>query len=219
MGDGEEFADVLVVQAVAGVDSEAQCVRLPRAFDEAVQFVAAGFPCSVGEGAGVELNVFGLQCGGGLDLVRIGVDEEADHCADVVEFGDRVGQGDAVSDAIESTFGGYFVAVFGNETSVVWFDLECDRHDFGGVAHFKIKLGLERFFQPEDVAVLDVAAVLAKVGGDAVGAGLFGDEGGGDRVGFDQDALRITRVTRLTQGGGVVDVDAEAERHGQTFPP
>jgi hypothetical protein len=48
---------------------------------------------------------------------------------------------------------------------------------------------------------------------------LYGNEGGFHRVWFDQDALRITRVTRLTQGGGVVDVDAEAERHGQTFPP
>ena len=61
--------------------------------------------------------------------------------------------------------------------------------------------------------------LVRSVGGDAVGAGLFGHEGGFDRIGFDQDAPRITGVTRLTQGGGVVDIDAEAEGHGQTFPP
>jgi hypothetical protein len=55
---------------------------------------------------------------------------------------------------------------------------------------------------------LDVTAVFAEMGGDAVGAGLFGDEGRFDRVGFDQDAVRITRVARLAKGGGVVDVDA-----------
>ena len=64
-----------------------------------------------------------------------------------------------------------------------------------------------------------MATVLAQMRGDAVGAGLFRGQRGRDRIGFDQGAVRIARVTRLPQGGRVVDIDAEAERHGQTLPP
>ena len=61
--------------------------------------------------------------------------------------------------------------------------------------------------------------VLAQVRGDAVSSSFLRNEGGLYRVGFDQDAVRITRVACLTQGGGVVDIDAEAKGHGQTSPP
>ena len=204
---------------MAGVDAQPELVGEFGAFDEAFQFLCARIAGGVGEGAGVELDVFGFQIAGGLDLVRIRVDEEADNCADGVELADRFVQGGVVREAIEPAFRGYFVAIFRNEAGIVGSDLECDGHDFRRVAHFEIELGLERFLQPEDIAILDVAAIFAQVCGDAVGSGFLRNEGGGDRVGFDQDALRITRVPRLAQGGCVVDVDAEAERHGQTFPP
>ena len=124
-----------------------------------------------------------------------------------------------MSEAIESTFRGYFVAIFWNEAGIVGSDLECDGHDFRRVAHFEIEFGLERFLQPEDIAVLDVATIFAQVRGDAVSSSFLRNEGGLYRVGFDQDAVRITRVACLTQGGGVVDIDAEAKGHGQTSPP
>ena len=58
--------------------------------------------------------------------------------------------------------------------------------------------------QRGDVLVADVAAVLAQMGGDPVGAGLGGEQGGADRIG------KIA-AARVADGRDMVDVDAEAE--------
>jgi hypothetical protein len=50
-----------------------------------------------------------------------------------------------------------------------------------------------------------VAAILAQMRGDAVGAGLDRGKGGADRIG--------TRpAPRITQGRDVIDIDAKAQR-------
>ena len=57
-----------------------------------------------------------------------------------------------------------------------------DSLHFGGRAHFQVQRQAQRRHQTVDVAVRDVAAILAQVGGDAVGAGLLGQLRGADRV-------------------------------------
>ena len=58
--------------------------------------------------------------------------------------------------------------------------------------------------EARDVVVGDVAAILAQVRGDAVGAGLHGEVGGAQRIG-------MAAAARVADGGHVVDVDAEAQ--------
>ncbi len=58
-----------------------------------------------------------------------------------------------------------------------------------------------------DVVVGDVAAVLAQVRGDPVGAGCDGDVRRADRIG-------VPAAAGVANGGDVVDVDAEAQRLG-----
>ena len=58
--------------------------------------------------------------------------------------------------------------------------------------------------QPVDVVVGDVPPVLAQMGGDAVGAGLGGGEGGAHRIG-------MRAAARVPDGRDMVDIDAEAE--------
>ena len=58
--------------------------------------------------------------------------------------------------------------------------------------------------QPRDVVVDDVAAILAQMRGDAVGAGGDRDLGRLHRIGMPAAA-------RVAHGGDVVDVDAEAD--------
>ena len=219
VGDGEDFVDVLVVETVAGVDTEAELVTEGGTLDQAVEFMDACLAGGIGEGAGVELDAFGFEVGGGVDLVRIGIDKETDDYTIGLELADGGRKGGAVRDAIESALGGDLVPVFGDEAGVVGLDLERDGEDFGRVAYLEIQLGGEALFELEDIAVLHVATVFAEVGGDAVGARPLGNEGGFDRIGFDEDAVRVTRIARLPQSRGVVDVDAEAEWHSQTLPP
>ena len=62
-----------------------------------------------------------------------------------------------------------------------------------------------------DVAILDVAAVFAQMGGDAVSAGGFADQRRLDGVRF---AALAPAVARLAQGGDMINIDSEFEHGG-----
>ena len=70
--------------------------------------------------------------------------------------------------------------------------------------HFEIERLGDAFLEADDIVVDDVAAVLAQMRGDAVGAGGDGDLGGLDRIG-------MMPAARIAHGGDMVDIDAEAD--------
>ena len=73
--------------------------------------------------------------------------------------------------------------------------------------HFEIERLCDALLEPGDVVVDDVAAILAQMRGDAVGAGRDRDLGGLHRIG-------MAPAARIAHGGDVVDVDAEANGSG-----
>ena len=92
------------------------------------------------------------------------------------------------------------------------------RHDAGGMRarlerdldhlarrrHLEIeRLGQLRL-QPRDIVVADVAAILAQMRRDAVGAGRDREQRGLHRIG-------MAPAARVADGRDVIDVDAEAE--------
>ena len=86
-------------------------------------------------------------------------------------------------------------------------------HLVGG-GHLEVERPRQLALEPGDVGIGDVAAVLAQVRGDAVGAGLDREVRGAQRIG-------MAAAARVADGGDVVDVDAEAQvahvaslRHG-----
>ena len=79
-----------------------------------------------------------------------------------------------------------------------------DRQHLVGDGHLQIHAGLQQRPQRAHVLVLDVAAVLAQVQRDAVGAGALGEQRRMHRIG-------IARAARLAQRGHVIDVDAQRE--------
>jgi len=86
-------------------------------------------------------------------------------------------------------------------------DATGDADHFLGGGHFQVHARLQGVRQQLHVAVLNVPAVFAQVHGDAVGAGLLGDQRGLHRV-------RVAGAAGLAQGGHVIDVDAEKNGHG-----
>ncbi len=68
----------------------------------------------------------------------------------------------------------------------------------------RLRTPAHRLAQHPHVAVLDVAAILAQVHGDAVGAGQLAQRRRGDRI-------RVARAALLAQRRHVVDVDVEAD--------
>ena len=164
----------------------------------------------LGEGTGVQFDELRADAGGGFHLRRDGRDEEADFDAGVVHFPAGVGQGQPLGRDVQAAFGGQFGAAFGHQANDVGFETEGDGDDFRRVGHFQVEAGFDGLAEFDDVAVLDVPAVFAQVGGDAVGAGGFADESGFDGVRF---AAIASAIAGLAQGGNVINVDPEFE-HG-----
>ena len=75
-------------------------------------------------------------------------------------------------------------------------------HDGLRDRHFKIHAGLQRPHQNLQITLLDMPTVFAQMNRDAVGARLL-------RQGSRQDGVGIDRATRLSQGGNMVDVNAQ----------
>jgi hypothetical protein len=82
--------------------------------------------------------------------------------------------------------------------------VESDGHHLVGGRHFKIKGQGNFLFEPGDIVVADMAAVLAKMGGDAVASGLR------HHPRRPQRGWRLA-AARITQGRHMIDIDAEAQ--------
>jgi hypothetical protein len=67
--------------------------------------------------------------------------------------------------------------------------------------HFEIERLVDLGLEPRDVVVADVAAILAQMRGDAVGAGMDGELRRAHRIGMPPAA-------GVADGGDVIDVDA-----------
>ena len=76
-------------------------------------------------------------------------------------------------------------------------------HLVGG-GHLEVERPRQLALEPGDVFIGNVAAVLAQMRGDAVGAGLHRQMGGAQRIG-------MAPAAGVADGGHVVDVDAEAQ--------
>ena len=82
--------------------------------------------------------------------------------------------------------------------------MQRDADHFARRRHFEIERLVDAGLEPRDVVVDDVTAIFAQMRGDAVGAGRERDLGGLHRVG-------MLAAARVTHGGDMVDVDAEAD--------
>src|SRR5271166_240991 len=216
MRDGEDLDDVLVIDSMAGIDAEAVLGGEAGCADEALELALLLLAGGVCKCAGVELDGFGAEGAGGLDLLGVGLDEEADADAGALEAADGGLELAEVARGIEAALGGDLAAILWDEADILGQDAEGDGEDLGGVAHFEIQPGNDALAEAEDVAILDVAAICAEVDGDGAGAGALACAGGEEDIGLDHRRLRHGGVARLAEGGDVVDIDAELKAfHGR----
>ena len=87
-----------------------------------------------------------------------------------------------------------------------------DLQHLRGRRHFQIERQSDGLHQRADVLVADMAAILAQMRGDAVHAGFDRQYGGAHRIG-------VQPAAGVTDGGDVIDVEAETEAtgHGRVF--
>ena len=106
---------------------------------------------------------------------------------------------------VEPALGGQLFAFFRHQADVFRYNfLGKGKHLFGH-RHLEIQLGVDQLPCEPDVAVLDVAPVLAQVHRDRVGAGIFHQLRRVNRIG-------VTRSASLAQGSDVIDIDSQSDR-------
>ncbi|MNV36830.1 hypothetical protein D3C71_1283230 [compost metagenome] len=76
-----------------------------------------------------------------------------------------------------------------------------DRQHLFRHRHLEIHTCIQRLTQDTNVAIGDMTAVFTQMNGNAVGASLFGNKCRLNRI-------RISRASRITQRGNVINVDA-----------
>ena len=85
--------------------------------------------------------------------------------------------------------------------------LQRDRQHLLGRRHLQIERQVDLAAEALDVAIRDMAAILAQMRGDAVGAGLGGEPCGAHRIG-------MAAAARIADGRDMVDVHAEPQACG-----
>ena len=158
----------------------------------------------MGVAAGVELDDRRLEADRRLDLARIGLDEQADPDVGAGEALDEGHQVIVLARRVEPALGGPLLALLGDEAGGVGPVAKRDLEHLLGRRHLEVEGDGQPGHQLGNVLVADVAAVFAKMGGDPVGAGLGGEQGGPDRIG------KIA-AARVPDRRDMVDIDSEAE--------
>ena len=105
---------------------------------------------------------------------------------------------------VEAAFGRAFFAPLGHETGGVRSGGNSDARHFLGRRHFEIERLGEFSLQPRNVVIADVPPIFAQMRRNSVGASLDRDLG-------RAHGIRVMPAAGVTNGGDVIDIDAEAE--------
>ena len=89
----------------------------------------------------------------------------------------------AAACGVEPALGGDLLAAFGHDAAGVRPGADGDGGHLLRCGHLKVERCFDLRHKPSDILVADVAAVLAQMRGNAVGAGLDGNLGGAYRIG------------------------------------
>ena len=115
--------------------------------------------------------------------------------------------------AIKTSLGGDFFPGFRDEADIFRSKLQCDGNNLRRVSHLEIEFGRDGFPEPGYILVLNVPAVLPQMSGDPGGTAALGGKRGNHRIGLGIVRRWIAGVAGLTDGGNVIDIDAEQGRH------
>ena len=150
----------------------------------------------VAPGAGVQLDHRRPQRRGRLERFRRGLDEQRNADARAAEFGDEGLQIIVAADDVEAALGGALGALLRHQAAGVRAGLQRDVEHLLGRRHLEIERLGDRGLQPPHVVVADVAAILAQMRGDAVGAGFDREQRRAHRIGQRRRRARCARSRR-----------------------
>jgi len=203
----DKFADVVVVEAVTGVDPHAHLVRVNSRARVPGDFLATRATGGrVGVRAGVQLDSLSADAVRGIDLREFGVDKGADLDFRDMKFPDDEFEPLHIAGDIKPALGGDFLAVLRHETNFLRLDADRMARHGRGRGHFEIERDEDVAGQFLDVGILNMAAILPQMDGDGGDAGLLRDPRRFKHAGFGRKSRFPTAVTGLAQSGHMIDV-------------
>jgi len=202
LGNFCDWENILVIEAMAGVDLDTQALRQSRCRGNRFPLPLTGTAANIAISSGVDFNRVCAGFARSLDLGSIGIDEQAHMNTAVLQAGNGVHDLYPVRDHVETALGGELLSLFRHKARVVRTQLFGKSHHRRRNGHFQIELGCDSLAQPFDVVILNMPAIFAQMNGNAVRAGLFGERRGFKRIGSYGTA-------RLAHGCHMIDIDAE----------
>lgn len=118
-----------------------------------------------------------------FDLRFIRIDKQGDQDAGIRQALTGIAHLVALAGDVQPAFGGHFLTLLRHRAAEVRFGFAGDRQHLFGDRHFKIHAGVQRLAQDTHIAIGNMATVFAQMHGNAVGAGLFGNESRLNRIG------------------------------------
>ena len=209
-GSAEIVRAVVVVEAVAGVAFEAQraaCAPRRRAAGRIRDRLGSVSPCAT---ASHQAPVCSSTTGAFSDAAAASASAEGSMNSETrmparLKLGNERLQVVVAADDVEPALGRALGALFRHQAAGVRLDAQGDVEHLVGRRHLEIERLGDRRLQPLHVVVADVAAILAQMRGDAVGAGLDRQQRGAHGIGNRAAA-------RVAHGRDMVDVDAQPQR-------
>ncbi len=205
LGDGGDGLDVVVVQTVACIDLEPLASGIGGTGGDALELgVAFGIGGGIGVTAGVDLDKGGATLGSRIDLNGIGIDKERNLRPHRGETGNGISHLVQLTGHVQTALGGHLGALLRHQTDEVGLDAAGDADHLFGHRHLQVHSGLDSLAQDLHITVGDMAAIFSQMHGNAIGPGLFGHEGGLNRI-------RILGATGVAQGSDMVDVHTQID--------
>jgi len=173
---------IFVIQAVARIHLKPQPMGQSGSAPEPCQFSFLSTAFGMGISPGMKLDHGRPRFLRSLDLAGVGTDEKTHLNPFYGKFRDGTPHGLLPSRRIQPSFRSQLTPPFRNQTGLGGPEAAGDAYNLGHNRHLKVEGNPEHPFEPREIPVLNVAPVLAKMGRDAVGAGLLGNQCGLDRI-------------------------------------
>ncbi len=165
-----------------------------------------GLVVGVAVRSGVDFDKGGADGGRRFDLIRIGIDKQADRNPSLIHFCYNFGQLLFMPLHVKTAFGGQLLSFFRDQGNHIRLEVKGKIDNLRHDRHFQVELAFHRLSQQSEITVLNVTAILAQVDDNARRPGQLANAGG-------QYWIGLAAAPGLAQGRHMIDIDGKFD-HG-----
>ena len=212
MGNHPQVPEICLCDAMPGIDLQSGLVGQTRRMGETFNLMRSCGIGAVGKASGMEFDHLRAGVGCSSDLVWLRIDEQTDPDAGLPEFGNRIRNQLRSGGNVESTLRGDLLAGFRHQTGEIRAQRARKIQHLAGDAHLQVERKRNFGTNAEGIGILHVTAVAPNVNRQGIRASSKRIQPGRSGIRLCNGGLVVSAVTRLAQGGNVIDINSE--QHG-----